>query len=284
MLRTTSLVKTIPNLRPPTIFGSFKNYTTSTTTPATNENKSLSARLGGSGRGKVMDAAADPFASFLANAKKPRNNNRNGSFTPRPRRQQQQQQQQQQEGQFSDAGVKTEGGEKKKFNNNNNRQPRKTDTEGVSATTEGENNKKRQPRFNNNNNRNNNRDQQQQRPNRRLNLNRSNQQQPQEIRTRRATTFIDKDIDWSSFDTVASVEQEAVKHVETAEDNNELLLKDIAGDYDRYLSVGQEINWSDMMKRSNNGVTTLVASNPTFDLAQKSAFLAAVSSATVARK
>lgn len=306
MLRaTSSSLKTIPAWRNASIYSALKQYTTTpaAATPSTpdaaekkEKKSSLSQRLGGSGRGKVMAEAtsSDPFASFLASAKKsrgPNNNNdrRNGNFTPRPRKQQQEN-----KGQFADAveGGKTEnksaprqprGDGAKKFNNKPRTQQRPS-KEGASLT-EGENNNnnntitKRQPRANNNNNnnrnnnRNNNNGDAPRKPNnRKLNL----RSQPQEVRTRRATTFIDRDIDWASFDT--AVVTESTEVVADAKDDSELLLKDIQGDYSRYLEVGTNLSWPKMVDGAQ--IATLVGSNPTFDLAQKTAFMAAVSSAT----
>ncbi|KAG2233450.1 hypothetical protein BDF21DRAFT_418459 [Thamnidium elegans] len=307
MFRTTSnhLVKTVPAWRNASVYSSVKNYTTPVTSTPVPEKKqdqekpvSLSARLGGSGRGKVMSApdSADPFASFLANAKKPRgpnnnNNNerRNGNFTPRPRKQQGSR-----DGQFADAATATtEGGapnnnnrprqpraprvEGENNNNNNNRSrpQRKTYTEG--AVAQGDN-KDGQARTNNNNNRNNNNRNNfssdgPRNNNRKMNINRS---KPQEVRTRRAVTFIDKDIDWASFDTVHTTNETTVEEVK---EDGELLLKDMQGDYERYVTVGSEITWSQIINGAQ--VSTLVGSNPTFDLSQKTAFLAAVSKATI---
>lgn len=312
MFRTTSnsLVKAVPAWRNASILSSVKNYTTPVTSTPVAEKKqeekpaSLSARLGGSGRGKIMSSpdatnASDPFASFLANAKKPRgpnNNNgerRNGNFTPRPRRQQQDN-----NGQFADAAVeggannnkprqprqprapRTEGDSNNSNNNNNNnnrsRPQRNTSAEGGAKLTEGGDNKQRQPRTNNNknnNNRNNNGDAPRKNNNRKMNLNRS---QPQEVRTRRAITFIDKDIDWASFGTTTMPANETV--TEQVKEDDALLLKEIQGDYDRYLGAGSEISWPQIINGSNVG--TLVGSNPTFDLSQKTAFLSALTNAT----
>jgi hypothetical protein len=305
MLRTTSsnLVKNIPAWRNASIYSSIKQYATpSTPAPATEkkEKTALSQRLGGSGRGKVMAEAssADPFTSFLANAKKPRgsNNNsdrRNGNFTPRPRKNQEE------KGQFTDAA---EGNTQNKprqprqprqprtenvanNNNNNNRsRQQKAPTEGA-ALTEGDSNK-RQSRTNNNknnrsrdnnnnNNNNNNKDGLRKPNNRRLSFNKS---QPQEVRTRRATTFIDKDIDWASFDTTIMTENTEVIAENDVKEDGELLLKDVQGDYDRYIGVGKELSWPQMINGAT--ISTLVGGNPTFDLSQKTAFMAAVSKAT----
>lgn len=298
MLRaTSSSLKSIPVLRNASIYFPVKQYTTpAAPTPDVEkkEKSSLSKRLGGSGRGKVMSegASSDPFASFLASAKKsrgPNNNNnnndrRNGNFTPRPRKQQQEN-----NGQFADAAEKktenntprqTRGDGAKKFNNKPRTQQRPS-KEGAALTEGDNNNNKRQPRTNNNNNNNNknnrnreNGDGQRKPNNRKLNL----RSQPQEVRTRRATTFIDRDIDWASFDTAVVTENTEIVAEKDDKEDSELLLKDIQGDYSRYLEVGSSLSWPKMVDGAT--ISTLVGSNPTFDLSQKTAFMAAVSSAT----
>lgn len=281
MLRATSnsLIKASP-WKNTAIYTSVKNYTNANATPVTTESKekpSLSQRLGGTGRGKIMEGSSDPFASFLANAKKPRNNsNRNGNFTPRTRKPQQQQS----EGQFADAAEQPKQQRPRNDNNNNNKnrnnrsnnnkQNEKQSADGAAATKDNN----RRNNKNNNNNRNN-----AQNAGKKLNLRRS--QQPQEVRTRRATTFIDKDIDWASFDTTTlSTEASAAETVveATEQDSDELVLKDIQGDYDRYLLTGSDLKWPQMIQGAT--LSTLVGSNPTFDLQQKTAFLAALSNAT----
>jgi hypothetical protein len=281
MLRATSnsLIKA-NSWKNTAIYTSVKNYTNANATPVTTENKekpSLSQRLGGTGRGKIMEGSSDPFASFLANAKKPRNNsNRNGNFTPRTRKPQQQQS----EGQFADATEQPKQQRPRNDNNNKNRNNRpnnikqneKQSADGTAAIKNNNNNNRRSNK--NNNNRNN-----AQNVGKKLNLRRS--QQPQEVRTRRATTFIDKDIDWASFDTTTlSTEASAAETVveATEQDSDELVLKDIQGDYDRYLLAGSDMKWPQMIQGAT--LSTLVGSNPTFDLQQKTAFLAALSNAT----
>lgn len=285
MLRATSnsLIKA-NSWKNTAIYTSVKNYTNANATPVTTESKekpSLSQRLGGTGRGKIMEGSSDPFASFLANAKKPRNNsNRNGNFIPRTRKPQQQQS----EGQFADAAEQPKQQRPRNDNNNNNnnrnrnnrpnnnKQNEKQSADGAAAAKD--NNRRNNKNNNNNNNRNN-----AQNAGKKLNLRRS--QQPQEVRTRRATTFIDKDIDWTSFDTTTlSTEASATEAVveATEQDSDELVLKDIQGDYDRYLLTGSDLKWPQMIQGAT--LSTLVGSNPTFDLQQKTAFLAALSNAT----
>ncbi|KAI8380699.1 hypothetical protein BD560DRAFT_386870 [Blakeslea trispora] len=230
----------------------FRNYATSDDSNKKQEQpqeqqqqQPLSQRLGGTGRGRILDGATDPFAAFLANAKSPRN--RNGNFTPRPRKQRQNNQDQ-----FADAEDKPQ-------------QPRQNDN----RQNDGRQNDNRQNR-----NKQNRKKQEAAEPNRRggkkMNVRRS---APQEVRTRRATTFIDKDIDWSSFE---ATQLSTAEQVEV--DDHESVLKDIQGDYGRYLGVGTDIKWSDVIE--GDAVSSLVGSNSTFDIQQKTAFLAAVVKAT----
>lgn len=278
MLRATSNSFTKANaLKNTAIYSSIRSYTTPNATPApasdNKEKPSLSQRLGGTGRGKIMEGSSDPFASFLANAKKPRNNNsnnnRNGTFTPRNRKPQQS------EGQFADAPEQPKQQRPRNENNRNNTKNRnnrqnrpneKQTAEGAAADQS--NNSNRRNSKNNNNNRNN-----AQNGGKKMNMRRS--QQPQEIRTRRATTFIDKDIDWASFET-ATMSTEAVETevAATEKDSDELVMKDIQGDYGRYISTGSDLKWPPMIQGET--LSTLVGSNPTFDLQQKTAFMAAV--------
>ncbi|KAG1083997.1 hypothetical protein G6F42_021976 [Rhizopus arrhizus] len=281
MLRATSNSFTKANAWKNTaIYSSVKNYTTPNATPAPSadnkEKPSLSQRLGGTGRGKIMEGSSDPFASFLANAKKPRNNNnRNGTFTPRNRKPKPS------EGQFADAAEQPKQQRPRNDNKNNsknrnnrqNRQNEKQSAEG--AAGEQSNNSSSSNNNNNNNNRRNNKNNRNNAQNggKKLNLRRS--QQPQEIRTRRATTFIDKDIDWASFETTTLSTEASETEVAAAEkDSDELVLKDIQGDYGRYISTGADLKWPPMIQGET--LSTLVGSNPTFDLQQKTAFMAAV--------
>ncbi|KAI8094915.1 uncharacterized protein B0P05DRAFT_568142 [Gilbertella persicaria] len=235
-----------------TVYSCIRTYAT----PNDKEPKApLSQRLGGTGRGRILDGASDPFAAFLANAKT--NRNRNGNFVPRHNKKKTNDN----KDQFADAAEPVEKKQQPRQNRN-------------------------RPNNNNNNNNNNNRNKQQlgefKNNNRRTPNNNNNKKfnvrkaAPQEVRTRRATTFIDKDIDWTSFETTTlSTEQQADQ---VADDNSELVMKDMAGDYDRYLSVGTDVAWSNVIQGST--VSNLVGSNATFDLQQKTAFLAAVSKAT----
>ncbi|GAN09949.1 hypothetical protein MAM1_0306c09482 [Mucor ambiguus] len=285
MLRATSNSLTRANAWKSTaIYSSVKNYTTPNATPApASENKekpSLSQRLGGTGRGKIMEGSSDPFASFLANAKKPRNNNnnnnnnnnRNGTFTPRNRKPQQS------DGQFADAPEQPKQQRPRNENirnntkNRNNRQNRQNDKQNAEGAAVDQANNSNSNNRRNNKNSSNNRNNAQN-GGKKMNLRRS--QQPQEVRTRRATTFIDKDIDWASFETTTlSTDASETEVAATEKDSDELVLKDVQGDYGRYISTGSDLKWPPMIQGET--LSTLVGSNPTFDLQQKTAFMAAV--------
>ncbi|KAI8638722.1 putative RNA methyltransferase-domain-containing protein [Parasitella parasitica] len=292
MLRATSNSLTKSNAWKNTaVYSSVKNYTTPNATPVpteATEKPSFSQRLGGTGRGKIMDNSSDPFTSFLANARKTRsNNNRNGNFTPRNNRKSEHS-----EGQFADAAEQPKQQRTRNDNSSNNGKYRNNrqngsiqNADGVTGITENRNNNNR--RNNNNNNSNNNRNNNSnnnrnsnsnntQNGGRKVVLRRS--QQSQEVRARRATTFIDKDIDWTSFNTATlSAEASEAAAAPTEQDSDELTLKDIQGNYDRYLSTGSDLQWPQMIQGAT--LSTLVGSNPTFDLQQKTAFLAALSNA-----
>ncbi|KAG1357503.1 hypothetical protein G6F62_001549 [Rhizopus arrhizus] len=211
------------------------------------ENKSSLAERLGAGRGKAPNEGNDPFASFLSkndnqNERRPRNekNNQRGKGLMASRNsnnnQKKRQQQKSVEGQFADA----EPVEQKK-----------------AAQVAAERKKdQRNPRQQDN----------------RRNNNRKPRVKHEAVRAHRATSFIDKDIDWASFD-VLPVQQ---VNAETVESQQKTDIKE--DDYDHYLSAGTEIKWSDIVK--GDAVNTLVGSNPSLDLQQKTAFLAAVANAT----
>lgn len=211
------------------------------------ENKSGLAERLGAGRGKAPNEGNDPFASFLSkndnqNERRPRNENNNqrgkGLMSSRNSNNNQKKRQQQKsvEGQFADA----EPVEQKK---------------AAQATTEHKKDQ-RNPRQQDN----------------RRNNNRKPRVKHEAVRAHRAISFIDKDIDWASFD-VLPVQQVNAKTVEGQQKTD---IKE--DDYGYYLSAGTEIKWSDIVK--GDAVNTLVGSNPSLDLQQKTAFLAAVANAT----
>lgn len=261
MLRATTntLVRATTSWSNPAMYSSLKFYST----PANEE--PLSKRLGGTGRGKITDSA-DPFSSFLNNARKNNRGPRNGNFTPRQRKPAAES-----KGQFDDAE------EPKQQKQQQARRDRKEkQSTAAPSDSNNNNNNRRSPRNNDRNNNNNKRENNRQQGNNKFNSARRSAA-PQEVRTRRATTFIDKDIDWASFDTTTTPLVDTNSTEQTADDN-ELVLKDMQGDYDRYLSVGGDLKWSDIVK--GDTMSNLVGSNPTLDLHQKTAFLNAVSKAT----
>ncbi|KAG1462063.1 hypothetical protein G6F46_003119 [Rhizopus delemar] len=213
---------------------------------STERKSGLAERLG-AGRGKAPNEGNDPFASFLSkndnqNERRPRNENNNqrgkGLMSSRNSNNNQKKRQQQKsvEGQFADA----EPVEQKK---------------AAQATTEHKKDQ-RNPRQQDN----------------RRNNNRKPRVKHEAVRAHRAISFIDKDIDWASFD-VLPVQQVNAKTVEGQQKTD---IKE--DDYGHYLSAGTEIKWSDIVK--GDAVNTLVGSNPSLDLQQKTAFLAAVANAT----
>ncbi|KAG0170077.1 hypothetical protein DFQ28_002520 [Apophysomyces sp. BC1034] len=226
-LRYQSTVNSVPKTATPE---------TAEATESKSERTPLSARLGGSGRGKPMAAAVDPFSKFL-NAKsneRPRTNN------DRPRRPGQgRPQKQAAQGQFEDAPEKRREG---------NRQPRQQ--------------QQRQQ-------------QQQQRPRDNNRRNEKPVRREAKSQTRRAVTFIDKDIDWASLDTMQSVHEDAT--LEGQEDSEQIVL-DMQGDYSRYVSVAEKVEWSELADA--NALGTLVGNNATYGIPQKAAFLATVSRVT----
>ncbi|KAI8990181.1 hypothetical protein BDB01DRAFT_780316 [Pilobolus umbonatus] len=271
MLRNTShtVARTIPSWRS-TLYSSARAYSTPVSESENVQPKkpSLSERLGGSGRGKVVEKA-DPFATFLANAKKPRENNRrNGNFTPRAKRQDSV------IGQFNDAEERTSQTQvdrPPRTERTNNAQSRPVDgNQRKNSNYQASDNNNKNNRFNKKDNNNSNKF------NNRKDKKFGARKQPDEVRTRRATIFIDKDIDWASFESDNTTPLIA-QNEENASNDTELLVKDMEGEYDRYLSVGKDIEWPQMM--TGLSVNTLIGSNPSLDIQQKTQFLSAVSSA-----
>ncbi|KAG1473119.1 hypothetical protein G6F56_001135 [Rhizopus delemar] len=221
----------------------------------------LSERLG-AGRGKVVAGAdTDPFSSFLSrtnsstgndnrarngnrsrndnrprNENRPRNDNSKGNGLMSSRNNNQRRNRTPVEGQFDDASEKVDV----KGSSNKEKMPQKD----------------RKP-FD------------KQRDANRRNNNRRSGVRHEAVRANRATSFIDKDIDWESLDVIP------VQQVSVVEDQ-QVEIKD--DDYKSYLSAGAEINWSESVK--GDAVRTLVGVNPSLDLQQKTAFLTAVANAT----
>ncbi|KAL0094392.1 hypothetical protein F4703DRAFT_1014888 [Phycomyces blakesleeanus] len=282
---------------------------TKTDAPSKTARLPLSARLGGSGRGKPLENA-DPFSLFLANARPARTNtgreaNRgrpNNNRGPRP-------QKQAAPGQFDDAvESKPKNGEartasstetqsrpprqpRNNYNNNNSNNTTTTSSEGNNneSTNAPNNNRFRNRSFNdrktgeanngdrrfnnsNNNNRNNNRSN---------DRSKSFESRPRRSEVssspvRRVVTFIDKDIDWASLNPNESLSAQPVIEGEV---DSSVTLGEAQGDYGRYVGIANELKWSDTVNVP--ALTTLVGGNATYSLPQKSAFLQIVSKATM---
>ncbi|CAO3600219.1 unnamed protein product [Absidia cylindrospora] len=235
-------------------------HESTTSTPSTSEpvkqeadkakRPSLSQRLGGSGRGKLMESSGqekDVFASFLAQAQKkqqqqPRNNNR--------QRRPNQGQREAKPGQFDDAAEDTSDAGKRSGNKQQQQQRK------PKQQASGENNKRQGGQQ------------------------RDRKQRP----TRRATTFIDKDIDWASLSPVELVLQESANatvgdNVTINKEQQQQLEKEVnAGDYTRFLSMGESIQWPGTL--DTRGLESLVGSNASYGLDAKMTFLATVAKAS----
>ncbi|KAI7853598.1 hypothetical protein BDC45DRAFT_510664 [Circinella umbellata] len=236
----------------------------------------LSARLGGSGRGKTLEIN-DPFSQFLNNGQQ-RNKRMQQRGKPRTNGSS--------PGQFDDATV---------------------DSTTIAATSDEQQQKKQQQRpKRQNNNYNNNRDQQQQnRPRRQEasssspngdNNNRLQRQQRQQQRqggknstrkggldNRRVTTFIDKDIDWASINTLEEIQENealvgSVDNEQTAEDREKMIMELQTGDYERYFQVSKGMEFNSII--NVDSMNSLMGGNASYGFDQKVAFLAAVSKAS----
>lgn len=240
----------------------------STSAPAsTGEKKpSLSERLGGSGRGKVMESSGqnqDVFASFLAQAQKRQqrtrtnnNNNNNKDGKRRPN----EGQRAAKPGQFDDA--KEDKPVRKSVNNKQRRPQQQAGSETSS-----------------NSNSNNNRRQGQQKQKRDRKPQQSYNASPSAA-ARRATTFIAGDIDWLSLSPVESAQQETASTSETSSPDQQQQLENsmIAGDYASLVSVGQSIQWPANV--DTRGLETLISGNASYGLEAKTTFLATVAKAS----
>ncbi|SAM05955.1 hypothetical protein [Absidia glauca] len=248
----------------------------STSAPASSDEKkpSLSQRLGGSGRGKVMEAGGqnqDVFASFLAQAQKrqqrtrPNNGNSSNNNNKDGKRRPNEGQRAAKPGQFDDA---KEDKPVRKFTNNKQRRPQQ---QAGSETSRNNNS--------NNNNNNNNRRQGQQKQKRDRKPQQSYNASPSAA-ARRATTFIAGDIDWLSLGPVESVQQETSSTSETSSPDQQQQLEKsmIAGDYASFLSIGQSIQWPANV--DTRGLETLISGNASYGLEAKTTFLATVAKAS----
>ncbi|CAO3624847.1 unnamed protein product [Cunninghamella blakesleeana] len=225
---------------------------------ATEKRIPLSQRLGGSGRGKILDSNDgkgnnDAFATFLLQEQKKqkarkenkqrRNNKERSEAKP---------------GQFDDAvedNVVNKNQRKAQQANSNN--------SNVSNNNNNNSNNKRQQRS---------RDRKGQRQNNKKSVSGGSTSVP----IRRATTFIDKDIDWTSLSSV-DISKQSVEGEQKEGKDQELQLQQLEsenGDYSRFISVGQSIQWSDSINKQ--ALESLVIRNPSYNLDQKLVFLETV--------
>lgn len=224
--------------------------------------RNLSARLGGSGRGKRTDDTVDPFSAFLQEARQNRRSNmnrqNNNNNNNNRRNAQRKPQQQAAPGQFDDAVEETAQPQqnnnrnfKNKNRNNNNRNTNNRPSQRASGT-----NDRRQP--------------DQRRQKRGPVMGASSATGP----ARRVTTFIDKDLDWSAMSSFAGVETGPLEVGES----NEVVAELKQGEYARYLDLTDSLSWAPGVDQS--ALSSLVGGNASYSLEQKAAFLNAISSAT----
>ncbi|KAI9496199.1 hypothetical protein BDB00DRAFT_809464 [Zychaea mexicana] len=222
----------------------------------------LSVRLGGSGRGKSLEAA-DPFSQFLNNAQQ-QNFKRMGfrgkqkakaapvpgqfddaSEGQQPQQQRPKNQQQQQRSRGNN-------------NNNNNRPQQQQKRQADGANQQRQQRQQRQPRQNNNVSR------------------------KPAVESRRVTTFIDKDIDWTAMsgfdDQESEVAASMVSTEQTAEEREKVMLELQTGDYERYFQVSNGMQFAQAVDAES--LNSLVGGNASYGFDQKTAFLSAVSKAT----
>ncbi|KAI9015806.1 hypothetical protein CLU79DRAFT_847741 [Phycomyces nitens] len=261
----------------------------------------LSARLGGSGRGKPLEKA-DPFSLFLANSRPPRSTNGKDFNRGRPNNRAPRAPKQAAPGQFDDAvETKPKDGEA-----------------ATASSTERQSRPPRQPRNNSNNNSNsNNNNESTNAPNnnrsrrtfndrragdantgdrrsndrnggdvnngdRRSNDrsksfgNRPRRSEVSSTPLRRVVTFINKDIDWASLNPNEGVSAQAVVEGEV---DSSVALAETQGDYERYADITNSLKWSETINVS--ALNTLVGGNATYSIPQKTAFLQTVSKATM---
>ncbi|KAI9305603.1 hypothetical protein BJ944DRAFT_264960 [Cunninghamella echinulata] len=231
----------------------------------------LSERLGGSGRGKILDNSDgktnnnDVFATFLLQAQK-----KERARKENKQRRNMKERSEAKPGQFDDAV---------EDNIVNNTNQRKSQQAFNKNSTNNNNN-------NNNNNSNNSKRQGQQRS-----RDRKGQQQPRQnmkkktasggstaIPVRRATTFIDKDIDWTSLSSVDISKQSLESEQKEGQDQASQQLEVENGDYSRFISVGQSIQWPANINKQ--ALESLVSTNSSYGLDQKLVFLETVAKAS----
>ncbi|CAO3608509.1 unnamed protein product [Cunninghamella echinulata] len=230
----------------------------------------LSERLGGSGRGRILDNSDaknnnnNVFATFLLQAQKKeraRKENR--------QRRNMKERSEAKPGQFDDAV------EDNIVNNTNQRKSQQ-------AFNKNNNNNNN----NNNSNNNNNKRQGQQRSRDKKGQQQSRQNMKKKtasggstaIPVRRATTFIDKDIDWTSLSSVDISKQSLESEQKEGQDQALQHLEAENGDYSRFISVGQSIQWPANMNK--HALESLVSTNSSYGLDQKLVFLETVAKAS----
>lgn len=203
---------------------------------------SLAERLAGAGRGQILDNS-DPFADFLT----PKKNNNNNS---------------------NNSNKNKNGMMGNRNRNDNRRRNQRAPVEGQFADAEESDNK---PTIK--------KEMKDKRP-----LRKTKDRKPmrsgvkhEAVRTRRATSFIDKDIDWTalSIEDVSTSEQQQPQEQE--QEQEQVVAVD-EKEYQPYLSVGSDIQWPKII--NGNVMSTLVGSNATLDLQQKALFLSTVANAT----
>ncbi|KAH8548875.1 hypothetical protein BGW37DRAFT_523064 [Umbelopsis sp. PMI_123] len=223
-------------------------------TGSTEKKMSLSERLGGgAGRGKPL-AADDPFATFLANAQKkakakqgknvrPQQSSRNRRNTEKP-------------GQFDDA-VETASGT---ASTSTNARPQR-----AFERREGDNGNNRR------------------RDRKRSLLSNRRPQEQQRSTLPKASAFVSKDIDWSSFQAVSHLDAipTSTDQVVTEDERIAQRLEIQGGDYERYLHV-QGLQSSGNLNAE--AVARLVGQNATYSLPEKATFLTTLSSAATGVK
>ncbi|KAI8099619.1 uncharacterized protein BX664DRAFT_321753 [Halteromyces radiatus] len=223
----------------------------STTSDAPTQKPTLSQRLGGSGRGKLMPSSGqetDVFASFLAQAQKKQQRSRNKQKRP----------QQAKPGQFDDA---VETSSNKKTDNKQQQQQRRQQQKTSSGKGQQQQQVERKPR------------QQQRRDIKKS----TSYGSPSSVPVRRTTTFIDKDFDWASLNPVISTNNVEETTIDPEEKKQmEMELND--GDYTRFMSIGQSIQWPSSL--DTHALESLVSSNASYGLDQKMTFLSTVAKAS----
>ncbi|KAI8068045.1 hypothetical protein BC940DRAFT_300200 [Gongronella butleri] len=209
---------------------------------------SLSQRLGGSGRGKIMEGGkqADVFGSFLAQAEqrkyKANKENKQRRFN--------QQRRQDKPGQFDDAAEAS--------SQRGNKKPQKGKSSSSSQQQKQQQQQQRSPR---------------------ARAQPAKRDAIQATPLRRATTFIDKDIDWNALglpEDAQTAAQQGDNDAANLPQENEIT----NGDYARYTTVGNAVTWPATL--DTTPITTLISTNASYSLSQKVAFLSTVAKATEA--